>query len=117
MTLKKLINVETFGCKLQLILSDKISKEVDRVYKKYNVNLHKDYEIEGIFISGEMTQYHLIIDLSFFSHNTIAHEVYHAVVRITEDRDVVDEETQAWLCGFLTEQIYLFAKKKKLEIK
>jgi hypothetical protein len=38
-------------------------------------------------------------------------------VRITEDRDVVDEETQAWLCGHLTDIVYKFIKQKNLEIK
>lgn len=117
MIVKKTINIETFNCKLQLVISDNIQKEIDKIYKKYSVVPNYDYELEGILISGEMESYHLIIDQKYLSHNTIAHEIYHAVVRITEDRDVVDEETQAWLCGFLTEQIYSFAKKKKLEIK
>jgi hypothetical protein len=117
MIVKKIINIETFNCKLQFIISDNIKKEVDKVYKKYNVTSNNDYELEGILISGEMESYYLIIEQKYLSHNTIAHEIYHAVVRITEDRDVVDEETQAWLCGFLTEQAYSFIKKKKLEIK
>lgn len=117
MTFKKTTNIETFNCKLQLIISDNIKTEIDKIYKKYEVVPNDDYELEGILISGEMESYYLIIDSKYLSHNTIAHEIYHAVVRITEDRDVVDEETQAWLCGFLSEQIYSFAKKKKLEIK
>lgn len=117
MTVKKILNIETFGCKLQMMITDVIKKEIIKVYKSYGVISGYEDEVEGILISGSNSIYHLIIDDKCLSHNTIAHEIYHAVVRITEDRDVVDEETQAWLCGYITEEIYNFIKLKKLEIK
>lgn len=117
MTVKKILNIETFGCKLQMMITDVIKKEIIKVYKSYGVISGYEDEVEGILISGSNGIYHLIIDDKCLSHNTIAHEIYHAVVRITEDRDVVDEETQAWLCGYITEEIYNFIKLKKLEIK
>jgi hypothetical protein len=49
-------------------------------------------------------------------HNTIAHEVFHAVMKITEDRDINDEEAQAWLVGHISGDIYKFLKRKKIEI-
>lgn len=117
MMFKKTLNIETFSCKLQLIISDDINKEINKIYKNYNIPPVSDHEVEGMLISGSNRLYYLIIDNNCLSHNTIAHEIYHAVVRITEDRDVSDEETQAWLCGFLTEKMYSFIKQKKLEIK
>jgi hypothetical protein len=117
MTLKKTINIEPFGCKLQIIITDVIKKEISKIYKSYGVDGSYDGEVEGVLITGTMGTYHLVIDVACLSHNTIAHETYHAVVRITEDRDVVDEETQAWLCGYITETLYHFIKLKKLEIK
>jgi hypothetical protein len=67
--------------------------------------------------SYDITNYYLIIDLKYLSYNTLAHELYHAVVRVTEDRDIVDEETQAWLAGHLTGTMYKFLEKKNLPIK
>jgi len=117
MSFRKLINIETFSCNLEFVISDKINIDISNVYKKYNVRSLEESTIEGILICGELSKYYLLIDLQYLSHNTIAHEIYHAVVRITEDRDIVDEETQAWLCGFLSDKVYSFLKKKKLEIK
>lgn len=54
--------------------------------------------------------------MKYLSHNTIAHEVFHAVMKITEDRDIKDEEAQAWLVGHITGDIYKFLKKKVIEI-
>ena len=70
-----------------------------------------------LFRSPDIDKYFLLIDLKYLTYNTIAHEIYHAVVRVTEDRGIVDEEAQAWLCGHLTGTIHKFLDKKKLEIK
>jgi hypothetical protein len=70
------------------------------------------------YSSGEfITKYFLLIDSKYLSHNTIAHEIYHAVVGITEDRGITDEEAQSWLCGHITSVMYKFLEKKKFEIK
>jgi len=60
--------------------------------------------------------YFLLFHKDFLTHNTIAHELFHAAVRVTEDRDITDEEAQAWLAGHLTGEIYKFFEKKKLNI-
>lgn len=116
MSNKKILNIETFNCKIHFIITNNIKKDILKVYNKYNVQ-YDDFDVEGIVIRGDLNIYYLIIDVECLSHNTLAHEIYHTTVRITEDRDVVDEETQAWLCGFITESAYKFIKQKKLEIK
>ena len=65
----------------------------------------------------DIDSYYLLLGSQYLTHNTIAHELYHAVVRITEDRDITDEEAQAWLVGHLSGEIYKFLDKKKLVIK
>lgn len=117
MTAKKLVNIDTFSCKLQIMITDDMVKEIIKIYKNYGVNEQYEGAAEGILITGALGTYHLLIDVECLSHNTIAHEIYHATVRITVDRDVVDEETQAWLCGHLTDIMYKFIKQKNLEIK
>ena len=115
--LRKNINIDTFNSKLEFIISEDIYKDIKRIYKSYDSDVVNYQEVEGIFISSNGSKYHLVIDKEYLSHNTIAHEVYHSVIRITEDKDVKDEETRAWLCGYITENIYKFIKLKKLEIK
>jgi hypothetical protein len=64
----------------------------------------------------DIAKYYLLLNTKYLSHNTIAHEVFHATVRVTEDRDITDEEAQAWLSGHLTGVIYKFLAKKNIAI-
>jgi uncharacterized protein (DUF1499 family) len=92
--------------------------ECSKIYKKFKLNVEdEDGESEGMVISPDIDKYFLIIDLNYLSHNTLAHEIYHVVVRVTEERDIVDEEAQAWLAGHITGVIYKFLDKKKFQIK
>lgn len=113
------IKLETYSCELVVTITDTLKKESDAVYKKNKLKADEDDdgENEGILITSDTSKYFLIIDTKYLSHNTIAHELYHAVVRVTEDRGVVDEEAQAWLSGHLAGVVYKFLEKKKLDIK
>ena len=112
------IKLPTYSCQIVFTVTDKLKTETSRVYKKFKLKEEDDDgENEGILITPDIDKYFLLIDSGYLSHNTIAHEVYHAVVRVTEDRGIVDEEAQAWLCGHLTTVIYKFLSKKKFEIK
>ena len=117
MAFKKIINIETFNTKVEVLITNSIQNEIKKIYNSYKDDYTDPIEVEGIIINLNTEKYHLLIDTQYLSHNTIAHEIYHAAVRITEDRDVVDEETQAWLCGYITQKVYDFIKLKKLEIK
>ena len=111
------IKLETYSCALIIIITDGLKAECKKIYKKYKIEGGEDSEDEGIFISTDITKYFLLIDSKYLSHNTIAHEIYHAVVGITEDRGITDEEAQSWLCGHITGVMYKFLEKKKFEIK
>jgi len=118
MKIIKTIKVPTYSCELLFIITDQLKAESEKIYKKYKLTLEDDGgESEGILLSPDIDKYFLIIDTKYLSHNTIAHETYHAVVRVTEDRGVSDEEAQAWLCGHLTGVMYKFLEKKKFDIK
>jgi hypothetical protein len=113
-----IIKLSTYSCELTFTVTDQMKAETSRIYKKFKLKDEDDEgENEGIVIAPDIDKYFLLIDSKYLSHNTIAHEIYHAVVRVTEDRGVVDEEAQAWLCGHLTSVIYKFLGKKKFEIK
>lgn len=117
MKFTRTLKLHTYSCKLELIVTDQLKAEVARVYKKHKIPEEFEIEAEGVLISPAQDHYYLVIDPQYLTHNTIAHEVYHAVVRITEDRGIVDEEAQAWLAGHITEEFYKFSEKKKLTIK
>jgi hypothetical protein len=119
MTSSHTINLQTYSCKVTFTVTDDLSNECKKIYKKFNIKIDEDDdgENEGLLVSPDIDKYFLLIDLNYLSHNTIAHEIYHATVRITEERDIVDEEAQAWLCGYLSEAIYKFLIKKQFQIK
>ena len=113
------IKLQTYSCELMFIVTDNMKSESEKLYKKHKIKFEEEDEgeNEGILLSPDISKYFLVIDLKYLSHNTIAHEIYHAVVRVTEERGIVDEEAQAWLCGHITGEIYKFLDKKKLQIK
>jgi hypothetical protein len=112
------IKLPTYSCEVLFIVTDQLKVESKKIYKKYKLKVEDDDgESEGILFSPDIDKYFLIIDIKYLSYNTIAHETYHAVVRVTEDRGISDEEAQAWLCGHLNGVIYKFLDKKKFEIK
>jgi hypothetical protein len=111
------INLDTYSCKLVIIVTDKLKSETSKIFKKYNIISDSEGDDEGIVILANLDKYYLLIDIYYLSHNTIAHEIYHAVVAITEDRGINDEEAQAWLCGHLAQEMYKFLNRKKFKIK
>ena len=112
------IRLATYNCNIVLIITDTLAVEAAKIYKKHKlIDESSPGEAEGILITPDIDKSYLIIDLGYLSHNTIAHEIYHAVKRVTEDRDIKDEEAQAWLAGHLSGEIYKYLDKKKITIK
>lgn len=117
MLLSTTIKLPTYSCMLVVSVVDSVMNEANRLYKKYKITDTFEGEAEGAVLLISHKKYHLLFHKDYLSHNTIAHEVFHAAVRVTEDRDVSDEEAQAWLAGHVTAEIYKYLEKKKLEIK
>lgn len=111
------IKLDTYGCEIVVSVVDSVFAEAAKLYKKYKINDVFEDEAEGAVIMPNASRYYLLLNKSYLTHNTIAHEVFHAAVRVTEDRDIADEEAQAWLDGHLTGEIYKFLEKKKLVVK
>lgn len=116
------IKIETYNCTVTFVVSSELSKEIAKVYSKYKVKASEfklediQNDNEGILMSPDMNKYYLMIDLKYLTHNTIAHEIFHTCIRIAEDRQVEDEEAQAWLCGYITGAFYRFLDKKELKV-
>jgi hypothetical protein len=116
MKIKKEIKLPTYNCSIELILTDNIQRVANSIYQKNNLKDRLDYEVEGVVLTLDIDRYYLIFSPQYLSHNTIAHEIYHCVVRVTEERDVVDEEAQAWLSGHITSEVYKFFSKKGIKV-
>jgi hypothetical protein len=113
----KSLKIPVYECTVQFIITDMLIDEVNRIYKKYDIHeLFTDYA-EGCLITSDIDLYIIILEDKYLSHNTIAHELYHLVTRMTQDRDIEDDEQQAWLCGWITEHLYKFISKKNLTVK
>jgi len=117
MSITTTIKLPTYSCKIVISIVDSVTVEADRIYKRCKIKETFGDEAEGALIMPDLDVYYLLIGVKYLSHNTIAHEIFHAAVRVTEDRGVEDEEAQAWLAGHLTAVIYKFLDKKKLVIK
>lgn len=111
------IKLPTYSCCLVFIITDNAEEDVKKLMKKLGLKPLDNYAFEGILISADIDRYYLVVNSQYLTYNTISHELYHAVVKITEERDVVDEEAQAWLSGHLSGVMYKFIDKKGLKVK
>jgi hypothetical protein len=116
MKVSKKIKLSTYNCNVDIIITDAVIPEVNRIYKKHKIAEKFEDTVEGVVISPDMDYYYIILTPRYLTYNTIAHEVFHAVIKITEDRDVEDEEAQAWLCGHITTETYKFIEKKNFKV-
>lgn len=110
---QKKISIKAFGCSVLLILTDRLHLAEKHVHKKYNTleSPCEDGSAEGVTISVGFDLYVMILDMKYISYNLVAHEVCHVVQRITRDREMTDEETMAWLTGYLCEEVHGFINK------
>lgn len=116
MRISKKLKLATYSCNMEIIITDNLPLEVDKIYKKHKFDEKFTDTAEGVVVSISLDNYYLIIDFKYLTHNTIAHEVYHTAVKVTEDRGVIDEEAQAWVSGYITAEVYKFLEKKNLKI-
>jgi hypothetical protein len=114
MKIKTTIKLPTYSCELIVGVVDSVAAEAEKIYKRFKIKDDFGDEAEGAVIMIDIDKYYLLIGTKYLSHNTLAHEIYHAVVKVTEDRGIVEEEAQAWLAGHLTGVIYKFLEKKNL---
>jgi hypothetical protein len=115
--IQKKINVNTFSCDVIYIVSDNIYKVESLLHKKYGGDKPKDDDpAEGYTVTVNSTLYVMVLDYRFMTNNLIGHEIYHVTHRICNDRDIEDEETMAWLNGYLHEEFYKFIQTPKFKV-
>jgi hypothetical protein len=116
---QKKISIKAFECVVLLMITDNVSKAEAYIHKKYKTEEEatEEGDANGLTIGVNFNLCVIILDHKTLSYNLVGHEVCHAVQNIVKDRDITDEETMAWLTGYLCEEVHTFANKIKNETK
>lgn len=115
--IRKKIKIDVFSRTLELIVTRDLAKEFRTIAKRHKIEVDMDTNIEGCYIPGRSGMHYVIVHSDCLSYNTISHELYHAAHGILERLCIEDEETKAWLCGYLSANVYGHLAKKKMKIK
>jgi len=112
------IKLDMYQSVITFIVTDTISRISNQIHTKHKIPQDDDDgDAEGLLIEADISTYYLIIDKDFLTHNTIAHEVLHVVLRMTEARDIYEEESLAWIAGHVSGAIYKFLDKKSIKVR
>jgi len=98
---------------LYVIISDDVEKEIDQIRKIFNININR-FDFAGY--SESIGKFNAVVlnkkylkDANF-AVGTIAHESFHVtsfiMKRIGIHPDVNNDEAQAYLLSWITEQVY-----------
>lgn len=116
MHLQKSIKIKIYDTTVCFIVCEDAQKKVNQLYKKYNTGMKFNEYLEGLMFTVSMNRYYLVVGEAHLTHNTILHELFHTVKAIAFDRNISEEESLAWIQGFIGEQIYKFLESKNIKI-
>jgi hypothetical protein len=107
---KTTIDIPIYQCKLTIILD----KDLSYVEKKYRTKSLSDYG--AVTIDKEAGYRHYVVAFTDATHlSNIAHEIVHLKNAIylacAMEVDIYNDEPEAYLTGWLFDQIYNFLKK------
>ena len=113
--MQRKIKLKPYECTILLVISDKFIKDAKRFEKAYKMDVEEYTEKNEGVTMWDSSQYATIISHKHLTHNTIAHEMFHLTCKISGDRDITDEESRAWLCGYITGEFYKLLDKWNLK--
>lgn len=109
--------IDTYNCSVYFIITSDINKTFKTLLKKYNTTDPFDGKLTGAASwNYHCETYYILVQDVYLTHNFIAHEICHLTCSICKERDIVDEESHAYLTGSITEKIYRLLDKKKIVI-
>lgn len=113
----KTITLPLYQCKIKLNISSTINKEINNAYIKNKLKPIDVGNVYGVVIGFDIDTYYIFLNSNFpLTHGTLAHEILHLVESISKERDVLEEESKAWLCGYITDEIYNYLELKNIQI-
>lgn len=120
MTIKGKFNVNVFDCNIHIVLTDSIKRSINYHLRKYNQEL-LTFEPSGLFCKPDpdrIGNYYILFCIEDLAIDVINHEKSHLVEQILVDRDIKPvDEIRSYLDGYLSHQIDLFFKKRKIKVK
>lgn len=106
---KTTIDIPIYQCKLTIILD----KDLSYVEKKYRTKSLSDYGAVTMRVPNKFSEY--VMAFEYNDGTIIAHEIVHLKNYIYQDRcielDKVNDEHEAYLVGWLFDQINNFLNK------
>lgn len=110
--------IKIYDTKIQFIITDDIIKTGNKVMLEHKTGVvwTKEDASAGCVILCNMRKYYIVINSHYLSYNTICHELYHCTCAIGSDRGIHEEESRAWIQGYLANCIFKFIKEKAVEI-
>lgn len=115
MIVKAKIKLSVYETVVQLMVVDSMD-EFQELLAKKGIMVADVTNCDGITLGYDQS-YLVVLVKERISHNLIAHELFHLAQMVTKDIDINDEESQAWLNGYITEQVYKILNKKSIPIK
>lgn len=114
--LRKTIHIKLYDCSIKLIVTGNINQYLKGLYKKHKQTYQNDNNLAGIFDTFDLDKYYIVLNIKHLSINLVSHEIYHLVRRLSRDRNISNEESIAWLMGFISEEVYKFLKTKEINL-
>ncbi len=107
-------------CNVWLVVTDSVG--LSRAKRERLLGKSDGLDYSGLMSYDSKGKFFIFLRMDAVSHDIIAHEVFHATVRMLEhcchavhfDRD---HEPHAYLCGFLTKLVYRDLKRWGVKIK
>ncbi len=100
-----------------IIITFPKNMEEFNLYRKKKYKDTEDYtDAEGVVVSGIPGETYIVLSQDKLSHNLIGHELHHLTEKIARECMILEEETKAWISGYVAEHIYKTIIKKKLKL-
>lgn len=116
MIIRSSFKVAVYEAKVTLYVVDSMEEMQERFNKKGLQGFVDVTDTEGFVIRYDDSGYTVVLQKDNISHNVIAHELFHLAKMMCTDINIEDEESQAWLNGYVTECVYKILKKKNITV-
>lgn len=117
MIYKKQFTIDMYSALVRVFVADDLVELRPWIDKNFGIEIDFDKTEACVFTISNVKGYFIAFDKRCLSHNTIAHEVFHLTKKLATDRDIHEEESQAWIAGYCSETLYNIFKKKKFIVK
>lgn len=117
MYLQKSFSLPQYKCHVRFFVVENIPKKVARLEKKHTRKVidYDKADSGGLHFAFDIHEYFIILRSDCVSSYYITHELIHFIEAMQHDRGIGEEE-RAYLMGYLTEEIQLFLKSKKVKL-